>query len=32
MLIVMPLGYGAPEIVARSGGSLRDPELRLFSC
>src|SRR5579864_3714823 len=28
MLIVMPLGYGAPEIVARNGGSLRDPGLR----
>jgi len=28
MLLVMPLGYGAPEIVARNGGSLRDPELR----
>lgn len=29
MLIVMPLGYGAPEIVARTGGgSLRDPNLR----
>jgi enterochelin esterase family protein len=29
MLIVMPLGYGAPEIVTRSGPSLRDPNLRL---
>lgn len=28
MLIVMPLGYGAPEIVSRNGGSLRDPALR----
>lgn len=28
MLVVMPLGYGAPEIVARNGGSLRDPSLR----
>jgi enterochelin esterase family protein len=29
MLIVMPLGYGAPEIVARTGGgSLRDAGLR----
>jgi enterochelin esterase family protein len=28
MLLVMPLGYGAPEIVARNGGSLRDPKLR----
>lgn len=28
MLLVMPLGYGAPEIVARNGGSLRDPSLR----
>ena len=28
MLLVMTLGYGAPEIVARNGGSLRDPELR----
>ena len=29
MLIVMPLGYGAPEIVSRTGGgSLRDPALR----
>lgn len=27
MLIVMPLGYGAPEIVL-PGGSLRDPKLR----
>ena len=28
MLIVMTLGYGAPEIVSRTGGSLRDPNLR----
>ncbi len=28
MLIVMPLGYGAPEIVTRGGPSLRDPNLR----
>ena len=28
MLLVMPLGYGAPEIVARNGGSLRDKGLR----
>jgi enterochelin esterase-like enzyme len=29
MLIVMPLGYGAPEIVSRGGGpGLRDPNLR----
>ncbi len=29
MLIVMTLGYGAPEIVSRSGGpGLRDPNLR----
>jgi len=28
MLIVMPLGYGAPEIVTRGGPSLRDPDLR----
>jgi enterochelin esterase family protein len=28
MLIVMPLGYGAPEIVSRSGPPLRDPALR----
>jgi enterochelin esterase family protein len=27
MLVVMPLGYGAPEIVSRGGG-LRDPGLR----
>jgi enterochelin esterase-like enzyme len=27
MLIVMPLGYGAPEIVARNGPPLRDPNL-----
>jgi enterochelin esterase family protein len=25
MLVVMPLGYGAPEIVSRSGPGLRDP-------
>ena len=28
MLIVMPLGYGAPEIVSRSAPPLRDPKLR----
>jgi enterochelin esterase family protein len=28
MLIVMTLGYGAPEIVARNSGSLRDAGLR----
>lgn len=28
MLLVMTLGYGAPEIVARNSGSLRDPALR----
>jgi enterochelin esterase family protein len=28
MVVVMPLGYGAPEIVSRSGPPLRDPELR----
>lgn len=29
MLIVMPLGYGAPEIVSRAAGPpLRDPQLR----
>lgn len=28
MLIVMTLGYGAPEIVSRSSGSMRDPGLR----
>ena len=28
MLIVMPLGYGAPEIVARGGPTLRDTKLR----
>jgi enterochelin esterase family protein len=28
MVIVMPLGYGAPEIVARSGMGLRDANLR----
>jgi enterochelin esterase-like enzyme len=28
MLIVMPLGYGAPEIVTRGGPTLRDPNLR----
>jgi enterochelin esterase-like enzyme len=27
MLVVMPLGYGAPEIVARNGPPLRDPNL-----
>jgi enterochelin esterase-like enzyme len=29
MLIVMTLGYGAPEIVQRGRSSFRDPELRL---
>ncbi len=28
MLIVMTLGYGAPEIVSRNGSGLRDPNLR----
>ena len=28
MLIVMPLGYGAPEIVVRGGPTLRDASLR----
>ncbi len=28
MIIVMPLGYGAPEIVSRTGPTLRDPALR----
>ncbi len=28
MIIVMPLGYGAPEIVSRTGPTLRDPNLR----
>lgn len=28
MIVVMPLGYGAPEIVSRAAGSLRDPNLR----
>ena len=28
MLVVMPLGYGAPEIVSRNGPRLRDPGLR----
>jgi enterochelin esterase family protein len=28
MLVVMPLGYGAPEIVSRTGSSMRDPSLR----
>lgn len=28
MLIVMPLGYGAPEIVSRTGSGLRTPGLR----
>ena len=28
MLLVMTLGYGAPEIVARNGSSLRNSELR----
>jgi enterochelin esterase-like enzyme len=28
MLVVMPLGYGAPEIVSRTSGGLRSPDLR----
>lgn len=28
MIVVMPLGYGAPEIVARGFGAFRDTELR----
>jgi enterochelin esterase-like enzyme len=28
MLVVMPLGYGAPEIVTRTPAPLRDPQLR----
>jgi enterochelin esterase-like enzyme len=28
MLVVMTLGYGAPEIVSRTGPAFRDPELR----
>lgn len=28
MLVVMPLGYGAPEILSRSGPGFRDPGLR----
>ncbi len=28
MLVVMPLGYGAPEIVSRIGPPMRDPNLR----
>jgi enterochelin esterase-like enzyme len=28
MLVVMPLGYGAPEILSRTGPPLRDPNLR----
>jgi len=28
MIIVMTLGYGAPEIVSRTGPTLRDPSLR----
>jgi len=28
MLLVMPLGYGAPEIVSRSSPPMRDPKLR----
>jgi enterochelin esterase-like enzyme len=28
MLIVMTLGYGAPEIVSRSAGGMRDPGIR----
>jgi enterochelin esterase family protein len=28
MIVVMPLGYGAPEIVFHSGGAFHDPSLR----
>jgi enterochelin esterase-like enzyme len=28
MLVVMTLGYGAPEVVERGGSGLRDPDLR----
>jgi enterochelin esterase family protein len=28
MLVVMTLGYGAPEVVERGGAGLRDPDLR----
>jgi enterochelin esterase family protein len=28
MLVAMPFGYGAPEIVSRTGPQFRDPELR----
>ncbi len=28
LIVVMPLGYGAPEIVSRGIGSFRDPSLR----
>ena len=28
MILVMPLGYGAPEVVTRAGPPLRDPNLR----
>ncbi len=28
MLVVMPLGYGAPEILARSNSPVRDPKIR----
>jgi len=28
MLVVMPLGYGAPEILSRTGPTIRDPALR----
>ncbi len=28
MIVVMPLGYGAPEIVSRTGPGFRDPGLR----
>lgn len=28
MLVVMPLGYGAPEIVSRAGPGMRDPGVR----
>jgi enterochelin esterase family protein len=29
MLVVMTLGYGAPEIVSRTAGNMRDPGLRM---
>jgi len=28
MLVVMPFGYGAPEILSRTGPTIRDPSLR----